>query len=145
MLAHLRSSLRLSALVCVFSGCGGGVPYGRVSFGNFESQGVVDQDYLQAQMTPLEPMFQACYSGSLRRDHASEGTIRLGLTGGNGRLFATVVENSTRDEALGKCVTDAIASIPLVEKKDMPAWAFTANWSVNFEIARPQKRGGAGG
>jgi hypothetical protein len=128
-------------LIMTLHACGGGVPYGKVSFGNFESQGVVDRDYLQAQMTPLEPMFQACYSGALRRNHASEGIVRLTLTGGNGRLSATVVENGTRDEALGKCVTDAVASIPLVEKKEMPAWAFTADWSVNFAIARPKKRG----
>jgi hypothetical protein len=132
------------SVISVFA-CGGGVPYGKVSFGDFESEGVVDRDYLQAQMTPLEPMFQACYSGSLRRNHESEGTVRLILTGGNGRLVATAVENGTGDETLAKCVTDAVASIPLVEKKEMPAWAFTATWSVNFEIARPRRRRPANG
>jgi hypothetical protein len=131
----------LLSVVLLFA-CGPSVPYGKLSFGEFEAEGVVDRDYLQAQMAPLEPMFQACYARSLRGNHASEGVVRLALQGGSGKLAAQVVENGTGDEALGTCVTDAIASIPLVERGGQGPWAFTADWSVAFEIARPVRRGG---
>jgi hypothetical protein len=121
-------------------GCGPAVPYGKLSFGEFTFQGVVDPDYLEAQMAPLEPMFQACYAQSLRRNHKSEGVIRLALEGGSGKLQGTVVDNPTGDEGLGKCVTDAISTIPLVERGGKGPWAFTADWSVKFQIARLKKR-----
>jgi hypothetical protein len=135
-----RSGRIFSAISVLAVACGPAVPYGKLSFGEFSAEGVVDQDYLEAQMAPLEPMFQACYAQSLRRNHQSEGVIRLALEGGSGKLQGKVVENATGDEGLGRCVTDAISTIPLVERGGKGPWAFTADWSVNFEIARPRKR-----
>ena len=127
-------------LTLLLVACGPGVPYGRLSFGEFTTEGVVDRDYLEAQMAPLEPMFQACYAQSLRKNHTSEGTIRLALQGGSGKLAAKVVENDTGDAGLGTCVTEAIATIPLVERGNMGPWAFLADWSVRFEIVKKRPK-----
>jgi hypothetical protein len=124
----------------LFFACGPGVPYGRLSFGEFTTEGVVDRDYLEAQMAPLEPLFQACYAQSLRRNHQSEGRIRLAVQGGGGKLAAKVTENGTGDADLGTCVTGAIATIPLVEREGVGPWAFTADWTVHFEIIRKRPK-----
>jgi len=127
-------------LIALLFACGPGVPYGKLSFGDFTTEGVVDRDYLEAQMAPLEPMLQACYAQSLRQNHKAEGTIRLALQGGGGKLAAKVAENKTGDPGLGTCVTEAIASIPLVERGDTGPWAFTASWSVEFEIVKMPRK-----
>ena len=120
--------------------CAPAVPYGKLSFGEFSTEGVVDRDYLEAEMAPLEPMFQACYAQSLRRNHKSEGVIRLALEGGSGKLLGKVVENATGDPGLGTCLTEAIGTIELVERGGKGPWAFTADWSVRFQIARLKRR-----
>jgi len=117
-----------------------GVPVGKVAFGALTTHGQVDQDYLEAQMAPLEPRFQACYAQALRRNHAVEGLIRLSLRGGGGKLIPSVTENPSGDDGLAKCVTAAIAELPVVPREGMPAWAFTAEWTVEFAIARMPKR-----
>src|SRR5215813_5042429 len=85
-----RSAFIIFFLSNLWLACGPAVPYGKLSFGEFTFEGVVDQDYLEAQMAPLEPMFQACYAQSLRRNHQSEGVLQLALEGGSGKLQAKV-------------------------------------------------------
>ena len=113
---------------------------GKVLFGELQTHGVVDLDYLQAQMLRLGPRFQACYAQSLRRNHSSEGVVRLSLRGGGGKLIPSVTENTTGEEGLARCVSDAIAGLSLVQREGTAPWAFTAEWSVEFEIARRARR-----
>jgi hypothetical protein len=113
-----------------------GVPFGKVGFGELETHGTVDVDYLEAQMAPLEPRFQACYAQALRHDHSTKGTIRLSMRGGQGKLIPSVMEDDTKDASLSRCITDAIAGLSLVQREGTPPWAFTADWSVKFEILK---------
>src|SRR2546422_8510678 len=136
-----HSALRIPHLLWLLSSCGPGVPFGKVQFGAIETRGVVDEDYLKAQLVPLEPRFEACYAQALRRNHSSEGVVRLSLTGGRGRLVPKVVDNSTKDEGLTGCVTQAIAGLPIVERGGAGPWDFSADWSVEFAIARLKTSG----
>ena len=117
-----------------------GVPFGKVGFGELTTHGMVDVDYLEAQMAPLEPRFQACYAQALRHNHATEGTIRLSLRGGQSKLIPSVMEDDTKDPGLPRCVTDAIAGLSLVQREGTPPRAFTAEWSVRFEILKPTSK-----
>ncbi|MBI4503721.1 MAG: hypothetical protein HY700_21490 [Gemmatimonadetes bacterium] len=135
----LRVPRSLALVLLVFASCEG-VPVGKVLFGELQTHGEVDQGYLEAQMVPLEPRFQACYAQSLRRNHSSEGVVRLSLRGGGGKLIPSVVENSTGDEGLARCVSDAIAGLSLVQREGTAPWAFTAEWSVEFESVRRARR-----
>jgi hypothetical protein len=126
----------ISAIILVAVLACEGVPIGKIAFGELQAHGSVDVDYLEAQMAPVEPRFQACYAQSLRRNHSTHGVIRLSLRGGGGKLIPSVVENTAKDERLGQCVANAIASLTLVEREGTPPWAFTAEWSVTFEIVK---------
>lgn len=137
----MRIRFVLSVLyVLSVASCGGGVPYGKVGFGRLEIDGVVDQGYLEQQLGQLEPRFQACYASALRRNRSSEGRIGLSVQGGGGRLAARVTENTTADDFLTGCVTRAIDSLRIVERPGSGPWAFTASWTVAFEIAKPRER-----
>ncbi len=116
------------------------MPLGNLSFGEFRAEGVVDPDYLEPQLAPLDPIFQACYMRALMRDHATEGQIVLKLTGGESKIFATVVENATGDTELGTCVTEGVATIKVIERGALGPWVYTADWSVTFEIVQPRSR-----
>jgi hypothetical protein len=111
-----------------------------VSFGELQTHGTVDVDYLEAQMAPLEPRFQACYAQALRHNHSTEGTVRLSMRGGQGKLIPSVIEDDTKDVGLPRCVSDAIAGLSLVQREGTPPWAFTAEWSVKFKILKPTSK-----
>ena len=132
----MRQVAIIGAAIVGLASCEG-VPFGKVGFGELQTHGTVDVDYLEAQMAPLEPRFQACYAQALRHNHATEGTIRLSMLGGQGKLVPSVTEDDTKDAALPRCVTGAIAGLSLVQREGTPPWSFTADWSVKFEILRP--------
>jgi len=135
LVPRLPSLTCLNLAISLLPACGPGVPFGKVAFGAIQAEGVVDLDYLKAELLTLEPELEACYARGLRRNHGSEGTVFLSMQGGTGHLSPTVVRNTTGDAQLADCVTERIARVALVERGDGP-WRFTADWSVEFHIAR---------
>jgi hypothetical protein len=102
--------------------------------------GTVNPDYAMAQMRPLGPMFEGCYARALARNRTAEGTIGLALSGGQGRMKASVVSNTTGDSTLTACLARAIASLTIVEPDTGPRWNYAGTWDVDFRIARRRRR-----
>lgn len=127
------------ALLCAILACGGGSPIGKVEFGELVYSGEVDGDYLSRQLIQLDPPFQACYVRIKRRDRTVEGVIELTLQGGGGRLAGEITSNSTGSAELGECILGAISGLSIREPEDSAPWNYTADWSVSFELIRPDR------
>lgn len=131
------TTLRIACISCILS-CAGSAQYGTVQLGDLTAEGVVDVHYLYLQLQQLDPTFEACYVRALRRDRTAQGTIRLRMHGGGGRLEPDVTANETASEDLAACVTNAIRNLQIVERDSSESWDFVGNWSVTFSIIRQE-------
>ena len=133
------SRISCIVLLCAAMGCGGGSPIGMVELGQLVYSGEVDGDYLSRQLIQLDPPFQACYVRIKRRDRTVEGVIELTLQGGGGRLAGEITSNSTGSAELGECILGAISGLTIREPEETAPWNYTADWSVSFELIRPDR------
>ncbi len=132
----MRKILWTATAALISVACGGGTPFGTVQFGQLTVEGSVDSDYLERQLAPLDPRFEACYVRALRKNRDTEGTLRVKLHGVGGTLTPEITENSTGSEDLAQCVTENISALSIVQRPGAELWDFTGEWSVTFQIAR---------
>jgi len=118
----------------ILTACGGARQFGTVEFGPLVIDGVVDRDYLMAQLQQLDPRFEACYVRALRGNRSTEGRLELTMHGGGGRLIPKVTANHTGSPDLEECVTTNIASLTIVEPDGAEPWDFDATWQVDFTL-----------
>jgi len=60
--------------------------------------------------------------------------VQLTLRGGSGRLAGEITSQTTGNAELEQCVLGAISGLRIIEPENSPAWDYTADWSVTFEI-----------
>lgn len=132
----MPKTLWTATTVLLSVACGGGAPFGTVQLGQLNVEGSVDSDYLERQLVPLDPRFEACYVRALRKNRDTEGVLRVKLHGVGGTLTPEMTENSTGSEDLAECVTENIAALSIVQPAGTEPWDFTGEWSVTFAIAR---------
>lgn len=125
-----------ATVMLVSVACGGGIPFGMVQFGQLDVEGSVDSDYLERQLAPLDPRFEACYVRALRKNRDTEGVLSIKLHGVGGTLTLEITENSTGSDDLAECVTENISALSIVQPPGAEPWDFTGEWSVTFAIAR---------
>lgn len=134
----MRHTIAPAALTLLLAACGGGAQFGTVELGDLVVQGEVEPDYLYLQLNQLDPTFEACYVRALRGNRSAEGVIGIRLKGGGGHLVPTIDSNNTGSEDLAHCVQGAITQLPILEPEGHAAWDFVGEWSVRFEIIRPE-------
>ena len=55
----MPKTLWTATAVLISVACGGGIPFGMVQFGQLNVEGSVDAHYLERQLAPLDPIFEA--------------------------------------------------------------------------------------